>query len=165
MTTAATRPRTSPTAATRPQPADVLVIFGITGDLARVMTFRSLYRLERRGLLACPIVGVAVDDWTVEHLRDHARECEQEIRQMLSGKRYLGIEVEEKNFGLMVKTVAPESPAWRSGLEVGDRGRAARRLYRHRDLHRLDAQHAAGRGVAERGSPASGGRRAHSNSF
>ncbi len=32
-------------------PADVLVIFGITGDLAKVMTFRSLYRLEMRGLL------------------------------------------------------------------------------------------------------------------
>jgi glucose-6-phosphate 1-dehydrogenase len=56
------------------QPADVLVIFGITGDLARVMTFRSLYRLERRGLLDCPIIGVAVDDWSDEHLRDHARE-------------------------------------------------------------------------------------------
>jgi glucose-6-phosphate 1-dehydrogenase len=55
--------------------ADVLVIFGITGDLAKVMTFRSLYRLERRGLLDCPIVGVAVDDWTVERLREHAREC------------------------------------------------------------------------------------------
>jgi glucose-6-phosphate 1-dehydrogenase len=55
--------------------ADVLVIFGITGDLAKVMTFRSLYRLERRGLLDCPIVGVAVDDWTVEKLREHAREC------------------------------------------------------------------------------------------
>ena len=41
------------------QTADVLVIFGITGDLAKVMTFRSLYRLERRGLLDCPIVGVA----------------------------------------------------------------------------------------------------------
>ena len=32
--------------------------FGITGDLAKVMTFRSLYRLEKRGLLQCPIVGV-----------------------------------------------------------------------------------------------------------
>jgi glucose-6-phosphate 1-dehydrogenase len=57
------------------QPADVLVIFGITGDLAKVMTFQSLYRLERRGLLDCPIVGVAGDDWTLEHLRKHAREC------------------------------------------------------------------------------------------
>ncbi len=53
--------------------ADVLVIFGITGDLARVMTFRALYRLEARGLLTCPIVGVAVDDWTIEQLVDHAR--------------------------------------------------------------------------------------------
>ncbi|HWX44480.1 MAG TPA: glucose-6-phosphate dehydrogenase, partial [Solirubrobacteraceae bacterium] len=58
-----------------PQPADVFVVFGITGDLAKVMTFRSLYRLEQRGLLSCPIVGVAGDDWTLEHLRTHAREC------------------------------------------------------------------------------------------
>src|SRR3954451_4632902 len=54
------------------QPADVLVIFGITGDLAKVMTFNSLYRLERRGLLDCPIVGVAGDDWTDEDLRERA---------------------------------------------------------------------------------------------
>lgn len=54
-------------------PADVLVIFGITGDLARKMTFRSLYRLERRKLLDCPIVGVALDEWSEATLRDHAR--------------------------------------------------------------------------------------------
>ncbi len=54
---------------------DVLVVFGITGDLARVMTFRSLYRLDAGGLLNCPILGVAVNDWTVEQLRAHAREC------------------------------------------------------------------------------------------
>jgi glucose-6-phosphate 1-dehydrogenase len=58
-----------------PRPADVLVIFGITGDLARVMTYRSLYRLEARGLLECPIVGVALDDWTLEQLVDRAREA------------------------------------------------------------------------------------------
>jgi glucose-6-phosphate 1-dehydrogenase len=50
------------------------VVFGITGDLAKVMTFRSLYRLERRGLLRCPIVGVAVDDWSLEQLLERARE-------------------------------------------------------------------------------------------
>ena len=54
--------------------ADVLVVFGITGDLAKVMTFRSLYRLERRGLLDCPIVGVAVDDWTLDQLVERARD-------------------------------------------------------------------------------------------
>jgi glucose-6-phosphate 1-dehydrogenase len=52
---------------------DVFVIFGITGDLAKVMTFRSLYRLEERKLLACPIVGVAGDDWTVDQLVERAR--------------------------------------------------------------------------------------------
>ncbi len=57
----------------RARPADVFVIFGISGDLAKVMTFYSLYRLERRGLLSCPIVGVAGDDWTVDDLREHAR--------------------------------------------------------------------------------------------
>ncbi|HKD94405.1 MAG TPA: glucose-6-phosphate dehydrogenase [Gaiellaceae bacterium] len=52
---------------------DVLVVFGITGDLAKVMTFRSLYRLEARGLLDCPIVGVAVDDWSLDDLNERAR--------------------------------------------------------------------------------------------
>src|SRR4249919_784229 len=56
------------------QVADVFVVFGITGDLAKVMTFRSLYRLERRGLVDCPIVGVAVDDWNVDQLVERARE-------------------------------------------------------------------------------------------
>ena len=56
------------------KPADVLVIFGITGDLASVMTFHSLYRLEQRGLLDCPIVGVAFDDWTLDQLKQRARD-------------------------------------------------------------------------------------------
>ena len=54
---------------------DVFVIFGITGDLAKVMTFHSLYLLEQRGLLDCPIVGVAVDDWSDDDLRDHAHKA------------------------------------------------------------------------------------------
>ena len=54
---------------------DVFVAFGITGDLAKQMTLRSLYRLERRGLLQAPVVGVAVDDWTTDRLRDHARQA------------------------------------------------------------------------------------------
>ena len=52
---------------------DVLVIFGITGDLGKVMTFRSLYGLEQRGLLDCAIVGVAVDDWSMDQLVERAR--------------------------------------------------------------------------------------------
>src|ERR1700710_2126938 len=72
--TTATAPRSQPgTAADAPARAGVLVVFGISGDLAKVMTFRSLYRLERRGLLQCPILGVAVDDWSDDELRAHAR--------------------------------------------------------------------------------------------
>jgi glucose-6-phosphate 1-dehydrogenase len=80
----------SPSALDRPdtgaRPADVLVIFGITGDLAKVMTFRSLYRLEARGLLECAIVGVAVDDWTVDDLRKRARESIQGTGEALDEK-------------------------------------------------------------------------------
>ena len=54
--------------------ADALVIFGITGDLAKKMTFRSLYRLERRHLMSKPIIGVAANDWSLEQLIDFARE-------------------------------------------------------------------------------------------
>ncbi|HEY1354718.1 MAG TPA: glucose-6-phosphate dehydrogenase [Solirubrobacterales bacterium] len=57
--------------------ADVLTIFGITGDLARKMTFRALYQIEAREKFPTKlrIVGVAIDDWTVEQLREHAREA------------------------------------------------------------------------------------------
>ena len=57
-----------------PRSADAFVSFGITGDLARKMTFVSLYRLEERGLLTCPIVGVAAEDWTDDDLRTRAAE-------------------------------------------------------------------------------------------
>jgi glucose-6-phosphate 1-dehydrogenase len=63
--------------------ADRFVIFGITGDLAKVMTFRSLYRLEKRGLLDCPILGVAVDDWSVDRLVERARESIVETGEQL----------------------------------------------------------------------------------
>ena len=70
------------------RPADVLVVFGITGDLAKVMTFRSLYRLECRGLLNCPIVGVAVDDWTVADLRERARTSIEATGETVDGEMF-----------------------------------------------------------------------------
>ena len=54
--------------------ADAFVAFGITGDLARKMTFVSLYQLERSGRLDCPIIGVAADSWTDADLRSRAEE-------------------------------------------------------------------------------------------
>ena len=55
--------------------ADVLAIFGISGDLAKKMTFRALYRMEAAGKLDVPIVGVAIDDWNDEKLRRHAHDA------------------------------------------------------------------------------------------
>jgi glucose-6-phosphate 1-dehydrogenase len=63
--------------------SDVLVVFGITGDLAKKMTFRSLYRLERRRMINCPIVGVALDEWSDATLRDHARKAIEDGGEMI----------------------------------------------------------------------------------
>jgi glucose-6-phosphate 1-dehydrogenase len=54
--------------------ADILIVFGLTGDLARKQTFASLYRLERRGDLTCRILGVARTHWDQEQLDRLARE-------------------------------------------------------------------------------------------
>ncbi|MFC4031305.1 glucose-6-phosphate dehydrogenase [Streptomyces polygonati] len=51
------------------QAADALVVFGITGDLARKMTLRSLYLLEAAGRLDCPVIGVAREDWSPADLK------------------------------------------------------------------------------------------------
>src|SRR4029450_10027354 len=85
--TAVTAPATAESRGeTAQKPADVLVVFGITGDLAKVMTFQSLYRLEARGLLDCPIVGVAVDDWTDDQLRERARDSIEGTGEKLDKK-------------------------------------------------------------------------------
>jgi glucose-6-phosphate 1-dehydrogenase len=55
--------------------ADALVIFGITGDLARKMTFPALYRLERRGALTCPVIGTAPQPMSTEELARRARQA------------------------------------------------------------------------------------------
>ena len=57
------------------QLADGLVLFGITGDLARRKLFSSLYGLELEGVLEGPIVGVATRDWDDEILRTEARKA------------------------------------------------------------------------------------------
>jgi glucose-6-phosphate 1-dehydrogenase len=53
--------------------ADVLVLFGITGDLAYKMLLPALYRLTADGVLDLPIVGVAKTDLDLVGLRERAR--------------------------------------------------------------------------------------------
>ncbi len=51
--------------------SDVLVLFGVTGDLAHKMIFPALYALIKRGILTVPVIGVALPKWSLEQL--HAR--------------------------------------------------------------------------------------------
>jgi glucose-6-phosphate 1-dehydrogenase len=73
---------------TTTQAADALVIFGITGDLARKMTFPSLYRLEVAGRLDCPIIGVAKDDWSEDRLVASVREALQAADEAVEEKAF-----------------------------------------------------------------------------
>ncbi|HTZ91156.1 MAG TPA: glucose-6-phosphate dehydrogenase [Streptosporangiaceae bacterium] len=51
---------------------DALVIFGATGDLAKLETFPALVGLVDRGVLNVPVVGVAKSGWGLDQFRDYA---------------------------------------------------------------------------------------------
>src|SRR5918994_7634870 len=51
---------------------DALVIFGATGDLAKLETFPALVGLVDRGILDVPVVGVAKSGWGLDQFRDYA---------------------------------------------------------------------------------------------
>jgi glucose-6-phosphate 1-dehydrogenase len=51
---------------------DALVIFGATGDLAKLETFPALVGLVERGVLDVPVLGVAKSGWGVEQFRGYA---------------------------------------------------------------------------------------------
>ncbi|QMV19907.1 glucose-6-phosphate dehydrogenase [Granulicella sp. 5B5] len=48
--------------------SDVLVLFGVTGDLAHKMIFPALYAMAKRGVLTAPVIGVALPAWSLERL-------------------------------------------------------------------------------------------------
>jgi len=54
------------------QKVDALVIFGATGDLAKLETFPALVGLVKRGVLDVPVIGVAKSGWGLEQFRDYA---------------------------------------------------------------------------------------------
>jgi glucose-6-phosphate 1-dehydrogenase len=51
---------------------DALVIFGATGDLAKLETFPALVGLVDRGVLDVPVIGVAKSGWQLDQFRDYA---------------------------------------------------------------------------------------------
>src|SRR5664279_2520119 len=62
----------------RTTPADALVIFGVTGDLAHKKIFPALYAMAKRGVLNVPVVGVAAPKWSQAQLR---KQAEDSIKQ------------------------------------------------------------------------------------
>jgi glucose-6-phosphate 1-dehydrogenase len=76
---------------------DALVIFGATGDLAKLETFPALVGLVQRGVLNVPVIGVAKSGWGLEQFREYAADSlklnsidpdSDAARQMLSLLRY-----------------------------------------------------------------------------
>jgi glucose-6-phosphate 1-dehydrogenase len=53
--------------------ADALVIFGATGDLAKLETFPALVGLVDRDVLDVPVIGVAKSGWGIDEFRDYAK--------------------------------------------------------------------------------------------
>ena len=53
---------------------DALVFFGATGDLAYKKIFPALQAMVKRGTLNVPVVGVAKSGWTLEQLKQRARD-------------------------------------------------------------------------------------------
>jgi len=68
--------------------ADALILFGVTGDLARRRLFPALYELEEDGALDMPVVGVSRSNDDDEALRRRARESLD----------FAGVELDEEVF-------------------------------------------------------------------
>src|SRR5713101_3262861 len=57
-----------------PESSDAFVFFGATGDLAYKQIFPALQALIRAGHLEMPIIGMARAGWTLDKLRERARD-------------------------------------------------------------------------------------------
>ncbi len=79
--------------------SDALVFFGVTGDLAQKKIFSALYAMAKHRALTVPLIGVAAPQWSLAHLRKHARDSIKQVGRiddrvaldhLLSRMRYVG---------------------------------------------------------------------------
>jgi glucose-6-phosphate 1-dehydrogenase len=98
-----------------PGRSDALIIFGASGDLAHKKIFPSLYALVERGVLKVPIIGVAHSNWTLEQLREHAKDSVRSagktdgkvLKRLLALLRYVdGDYNDPKTFAALKKSAA-----------------------------------------------------------
>ena len=145
--------------------ADLLVIFGITGDLARKKTFRALYRLERRDLVDCPVVGVASQEIPAENwwgrpqaILDSGEEFDDDLRPLRRPDSYVPGDVTDsactasspQRWPQPEAAVLPGGPPWLFGPIVEHLGPAkalARRPGRRRETVRPRPGLGAGTGA------------------
>ena len=100
MTATAVTPTATATAT-----ADALVVFGITGDLARRSTLPALYDLTQQGLLACPVIGVGRRELSQDELVQHTTSAigaakkqkldDNVLHELLSRMSYVGGDAED----------------------------------------------------------------------
>jgi glucose-6-phosphate 1-dehydrogenase len=84
--------------------ADALVVFGITGDLARRSTLPALYDLTQQGILECPVIGVGRRALSREELVGHTTEAitaakkddDKVLHELLSRMSYVGGDAEDE---------------------------------------------------------------------
>jgi len=78
----------------------------------------SISRIFIAAWLATGLAVAAGDD---QKCHGTARECDQQIRHFLGGRRFLGATIKDRSPGLVVEFVTPEGPAEAAGLRKGDR--------------------------------------------
>jgi glucose-6-phosphate 1-dehydrogenase len=62
--------------------SDALVLFGVTGDLAHKLIFPALYRLVKRGRLTVPVIGVALQNWSLAQLHTRVTDSLQQSGEL-----------------------------------------------------------------------------------
>src|SRR3954447_20271240 len=86
--------------------SDALVLFGLTGDLAKKKLFPALYHMAKEGSVGpVPVIGVASSAWTLEQLCDRMHES---IVDSLDGKP-----IDDKTFDELCKRLSYVSGDYR----------------------------------------------------
>jgi glucose-6-phosphate 1-dehydrogenase len=88
-----------------PTPADALVFFGATGDLAYKKIFPALHGMARHGHLTMPVIAVAKSGWTLDQLRARAadsvehygRNDRQALDSLIRSLRYIDGDYSDQN--------------------------------------------------------------------
>lgn len=78
-------------------------------------------RISRTLVVALFATAAAVYAQEPKKCSASARECQQQIREMMTGRRYLGLQVVDLKPGVVIKSVVEDSPAERAGFGEGDR--------------------------------------------